>query len=87
MNVPCRDTRTRRVCSGLLLAMPVFASQSIVAAAGDDGPAYGPELEGFNYRAPVRQFEFISQGAALHMAYLGVAPTVAANGRAEMKAR
>lgn len=44
------------------------------AAAAADGPAYGPELQGFNYPAPVHQFEFTSQGEALHMAYMDVAP-------------
>jgi len=50
------------------------------APAADDGPAYGPELQGFNYPAPVHQFEFTSQGEALHMAYMDVAPDHA-NGR------
>jgi pimeloyl-ACP methyl ester carboxylesterase len=49
------------------------ASSSTGAPAGD-GPAYGPELEGFNYPAPVHQFGFRSQGEALHMAYMDVAP-------------
>lgn len=38
-----------------------------------DGPAYGPELEGFGYPAPVRQFSFVSQGQPLQMAYMDVA--------------
>jgi pimeloyl-ACP methyl ester carboxylesterase len=50
------------------------ATSSPRAAASDDGPAYGPELQGFNYPAPVRQFEFTSQGEALHMAYMDIAP-------------
>jgi pimeloyl-ACP methyl ester carboxylesterase len=41
---------------------------------------YGPELEGFEYPFPVKQFEFTSQGAALHMAYLDV-PSAMPNGR------
>ncbi|SIT49942.1 2-hydroxy-6-oxo-6-phenylhexa-2,4-dienoate hydrolase [Paraburkholderia piptadeniae] len=56
------------------------ATSSPNAAASDDGPAYGPELQGFNYPAPVRQFEFTSQGKALHMAYMDIAP-VHPNGR------
>jgi len=36
---------------------------------------YGPELEGFAYPFPVKTFAFTSQGAALHMAYLDVAPS------------
>jgi pimeloyl-ACP methyl ester carboxylesterase len=43
-------------------------------APGDDGPAYGPELQGFTYPEPVHQFEFASQGERLHMAYMDIAP-------------
>jgi pimeloyl-ACP methyl ester carboxylesterase len=43
-------------------------------STGNDGPAYGPELQGFDYPAPVHQFEFTSQGEALHMAYMDIAP-------------
>ncbi len=44
------------------------------AAPADDGPAYGPQLEGFDYPWPVRQFDFTSQGQSLHMAYMDVQP-------------
>jgi pimeloyl-ACP methyl ester carboxylesterase len=50
------------------------------AAAGNDGPAYGPELQGFDYPAPVEQYDFTSQGVALHMAYMDIKP-VHPNGR------
>lgn len=43
-------------------------------AADDDGPVYGPELQGFDYPAPVHRFAFTSQGEALHMAYMDVPP-------------
>ena len=43
-------------------------------------PAYGPELEGFDYPYPVQQFRFTSQGVPLHMAYMDVKPAQA-NGR------
>jgi pimeloyl-ACP methyl ester carboxylesterase len=59
------------------------ASQSVSAAtsaAGDTGTAYGPELQGFNYPAPVEQYDFTSQGVALHMAYMDIKPAKA-NGR------
>ncbi|MGA7781347.1 MAG: alpha/beta hydrolase [Paraburkholderia sp.] len=56
----------------------VTASPS--AASSNDGPAYGPELQGFDYPAPVAQFDFTSQGVALHMAYMDIRP-VHANGR------
>ena len=38
---------------------------------------YGPELEGFDYPFPVKQFEFTSQGAKLHMAFMDVQPAQA----------
>ena len=50
------------------------------SAAGNDGPAYGPELQGFDYPAPVEQYDFTSQGVALHMAYMDIKP-VHPNGR------
>lgn len=50
------------------------------AAIADDGPAYGPELEGFSYPHEVHEFAFTSQGQSLHMAYMDVQPAKA-NGR------
>jgi pimeloyl-ACP methyl ester carboxylesterase len=50
------------------------------AAIADDGPAYGPELEGFSYPHAVHEFAFTSQGQSLHMAYMDVQPA-RANGR------
>jgi pimeloyl-ACP methyl ester carboxylesterase len=38
-------------------------------------PAYGPELEGFAYPAPVKDFAFTSQGERLHMAFMDVVPS------------
>ncbi len=49
-------------------------------AVENDGPAYGPELEGFPYPWPVSYYEFTSQGAPLHMAYMDVKPATP-NGR------
>jgi pimeloyl-ACP methyl ester carboxylesterase len=43
-------------------------------------PAYGPQLEGFDYPYPVQRLALQSQGQALSMAYLDVAPA-APNGR------
>jgi pimeloyl-ACP methyl ester carboxylesterase len=51
------------------------------ALAADDGPAYGPELQGFDYPWPVSYFGFVSQGDDLHMAYMDVKPSSAANGK------
>ncbi|MDE1011132.1 MAG: alpha/beta hydrolase, partial [Paraburkholderia fungorum] len=56
------------------------AGAAPVAAAGNDGPAYGPELQGFSYPEPVGQYDFTSQGVALHMAYMDIKPAHA-NGR------
>ncbi|MGF6771061.1 pimeloyl-ACP methyl ester carboxylesterase [Paraburkholderia sp. GAS199] len=50
------------------------AAAPIGQAADNAGPAYGPELEGFDYPAPVGQYTFTSQGVALHMAYMDVKP-------------
>ena len=60
----------------LLLALSAVP----VPARADDGPAYGPELEGFDYPYPVRHFRFASQDNALDMAYLDVRPETP-NGR------
>jgi pimeloyl-ACP methyl ester carboxylesterase len=54
-----------------LVASTLFAAQGAQAA---DEPAYGPELEGFAYPAPVQQFQFTSQGKPLHMAYIEAKP-------------
>ena len=52
------------------------SNSSPVYAAVDtpDGPAYGPELQGFQYPHPVHDFVFVSQGQTLHMAYMDVQP-------------
>lgn len=49
----------------LLLAAPAMA---------DDGPAHGPMLEGYDYPHPVSHYRFTSQGVAMDMAYMDVAP-------------
>jgi pimeloyl-ACP methyl ester carboxylesterase len=43
-------------------------------AAGATTPAYGAELQGFDYPYPVKQYDFNSQRQALHMAYMDVQP-------------
>lgn len=58
------------------------AACALMAAPALAEPAtYGARLEGFDYPHPVRNFALQSQGQALEMAYLDVAPTGAANGR------
>jgi pimeloyl-ACP methyl ester carboxylesterase len=54
---------------------------SFPAFAADDGPAYGPLLEGFDYPWPVSHFSFTSQGEALDMAYMDVKPSGTPNGK------
>jgi pimeloyl-ACP methyl ester carboxylesterase len=49
-------------------------------ASADEGPAYGPELEGFDYPLPVQRFVFQSQRQQVQMAYLDAQPD-RANGR------
>ena len=51
------------------------------AAAADAAPTYGAELEGFAYPHPLQRFMFESQGVAMRMAYMDVAPRGVANGR------
>ena len=43
-------------------------------ARADTEPVYGPELEGFDYPAPVQRFRFESQRQPVQMAYLDVRP-------------
>ena len=52
----------------------------LAAAAPARAAHYGPELEGFDYPYPVRDFAFESQGEKLVMRYMDVAPATP-NGR------
>lgn len=72
-----RITRRGLVGSFLLgrpinLILTAVSNSSSISA--DEGPAYGPELEGFDYPWPVQHYEFVSQGAPLRMAYMDVKP-------------
>ena len=69
----------------LLLALHTFVSSSgairvrilgplLCPALVFAAPAYGPELQGFNYPYPVATFEFSSQRERMHMAYMDVQP-------------
>jgi pimeloyl-ACP methyl ester carboxylesterase len=64
------------LCIGIAAA---GGAASPASAAGDD-PAYGPELQGFEYPWPVSYFSFTSQGEPLRMAYMDVKPATAPNG-------
>ena len=46
------------------------------AAMADDGPVYGPQLEGYTYPFPVRHYRFQSQGVAMDMAYMDARPAI-----------
>ncbi len=82
---------TRSVALLLALALVSALATSATAAPlrgteaapppDDPGPAYGPELEGFDYPWPVRRFRFTSQSQGLEMAYIDVAPAAVPNGR------
>ena len=49
------------------------AAQNAMTASASE-PAYGPELEGYNYPYPVHQFQFSSQKQTMRMAYMDVKP-------------
>lgn len=80
-----RYTRWLALACATGLMTPTFAAAAASAAPvtlADDGPRYGAELQGFDYPYPVQRFAFTSQGQALQMAYLDVAPPAArANGQ------
>ena len=64
---------TLRLALGLLLALTL-------PAMADDGPAYGPQLEGYDYPFSLQHYHFQSQGVAMDMAYMDVKPA-APNGQ------
>lgn len=51
------------------------------AGPAEEQPAYGPELEGFEYPWPVSYYSLTSQDEKLRMAYLDVKPAGAPNGK------
>jgi pimeloyl-ACP methyl ester carboxylesterase len=57
----------------LACVLPLLAAPCIAQPA-DAPAAYGVELEGFEYPYPVKHHAFTSQGEALRMAYLDIAP-------------
>jgi pimeloyl-ACP methyl ester carboxylesterase len=60
--------------SAAVLAGPFVAGPAAAQQPTQKAPAYGPELEGFDYPFPVQRFDFTSQRQSLHMAYLDVKP-------------
>jgi pimeloyl-ACP methyl ester carboxylesterase len=57
-------------------AVALIAALTVVTsiARADEGPAYGPELEGFDYPVPVQYLHFESQRQPVKMAYLEALP-------------
>jgi len=55
----------------LLAVLFLAVAQPVLA---DEGPVYGPRLEGFDYPFPVSLFRFTSQGEAMEMAYMDIKP-------------
>jgi pimeloyl-ACP methyl ester carboxylesterase len=66
--------RKSALLSALSVAVTVFLVSPSSVAAEDEGPAYGPELQGFEYPWPLQHLRFTSQGEALDMAYMDVKP-------------
>jgi len=66
-------------------ALPILALAAGLAltlpAQAETRTAYGPQLEGFSYPHPLQHYRFSSQGKALDMAFMDVAPKGEANGR------
>ncbi len=59
----------------MMKLIPALALLFLASAAmADDGPAYGPQLEGYTYPFPVQHYRFQSQGVAMDMAYMDVRP-------------
>jgi pimeloyl-ACP methyl ester carboxylesterase len=59
----------RRICLGVMLAAGLAWGSH-----AEEPPAYGPELQGFDYPAPVSHYRFTSQGDDLDMAFMDVTP-------------
>jgi pimeloyl-ACP methyl ester carboxylesterase len=63
---------------GTIFVAAALAVATMVPSAAqqpiEKAPAYGPELQGFDYPFPVERFMFTSQRQSLQMAYLDVRP-------------
>lgn len=62
-------------------AVLIAATLGLIGPAAAQSASYGPQLEGFDYPHAIQRFAFSSQGKALSMAFMDVAPTGTANGR------
>lgn len=61
------------------LALAGAFAQPVLAA--EPAPAYGPELQGFDYPYTLQHYAFESQGKSLQMGYMDVAASGKPNGR------
>jgi pimeloyl-ACP methyl ester carboxylesterase len=60
--------------SAAVVVGPFAVSPVSAEKPAEKAPAYGPELEGFDYPFPVQRFAFTSQRQSLQMAYIDVRP-------------
>jgi pimeloyl-ACP methyl ester carboxylesterase len=67
----------RLLAVSTVAALPALAVPALAQAAD---ATYGARLEGFSYPHKLQQFDFTSQGVALQMAYMDVAPTARGQG-------
>jgi pimeloyl-ACP methyl ester carboxylesterase len=63
-----------RVAAQLVVSLALLAWTPSSALAQPADTQYGVELEGFDYPYPVQRFAFTSQGEAMSMAYMDLAP-------------
>ena len=63
------------------LAAALLAAASLNAFAAGPSPSYGERLEGFRYPWALHHYAFRSQGQALEMGYMDVAPGKTSNGQ------
>ncbi len=73
--------RLRRALGAGLFAALGLALAALVPPARAEEPLFGPELQLFDYPWPVSDYAFSSQGEALAMRFMDVAPTGPANGK------
>ena len=76
----CAAMRLDQAISVTVLGLSLTCGAPHLTSAADDAPAYGPQLQGFDYPSPVGRFSFTSQGAAMEMAYMDV-KAAAPNGK------
>jgi pimeloyl-ACP methyl ester carboxylesterase len=69
----------RAILGAWLIVGACLFAPSVAALA--EQPTFGPELQGFEYPWPVRDYSFSSQGEALTMRYMDVSPSGTPNGR------